>query len=171
MTASAITAEQLGLLHHTLGLRPDRREPFRNHFVAGPGHHDMPDLEALEAAGLMERGRTPTFCDQTDIVFLCTEAGKAYAIEHLPEPPKLTKYDEWLDVDGCESFAQFLGINKPVYEHGIWNLKDGEKVRMVRYSRESRWLQRVEIAGEWCKTKKDAKASYKAALNAARARP
>lgn len=163
-----ITSAQLGILHHTLGLHPERREPWRNHYLAGPGHYAMPELEALEVAGLMARGRTPAFCDPTDILFLCTEAGKAYAIEHLPQPPKRTKYGEYCRAEFCESFAQFLGINKPVYEHGIWNLKDGEKVRMVRYSREFHWSQQVEIAGEWCKTKKGAKASYKAALNAAR---
>lgn len=38
---------QLKLLHHTLGLRPDMREPYRNHFVAGPGHHDQADGVAI----------------------------------------------------------------------------------------------------------------------------
>ena len=36
-----------------------RLAAYRNHFVAGEGHHDMPQLEELEHAGLVKRGITP----------------------------------------------------------------------------------------------------------------
>lgn len=45
-------ADDLHLLHHALGIKnPDRpgSAPYRNHFVAGPGHSDMtaPEYEEL----------------------------------------------------------------------------------------------------------------------------
>ena len=153
-----VTPHQLHLLHHTLGLRPDRRDPWRNYFVAGEGHHDQPDLEALEDAGLMRRQAAPAFCEPGDIVFVCTESGKIYAVENLPPEPKRTKYDEYLRNDGCESFARFLGINKPLYE--TRGPRHECEYRMYR----STYLDARDVCGEWCKTKKDAKASYKAAL-------
>lgn len=88
------TQRQVELLHHTLGLSIDHRDPYRNHFVAGPGHHDMPDLEVLEALGLMARSPTPKFCADGDIVFRVTDAGRAVALDSLPPPPKPTRYGE-----------------------------------------------------------------------------
>ena len=52
--------QQIELLHHTLGLSPRCREPYRNHFVAGPGHHAQADLLELVRLGLMERARAPS---------------------------------------------------------------------------------------------------------------
>ena len=150
------TDRQIGLLHHTLGLRPDQREPYRNHFLAGPGHHDMPDLEALETAGLIKRTNPPSFCREQDILFCVTDAGKNLAIERLPEPPKRTRYEEYLRADCCESFAEWLGITKPEYEYS------NQGVRMVR-KRSTYWGFEL-IEGEWCQTKKEAKASYKKTL-------
>ncbi len=158
-----VTPHMLHLLHHTLGLRLGQCEPFRNHFLAGPGHHDQADLEALELAGLMHRAKAPAFCDDGDVVFFCTDKGKEYAIEHLPPEPTRTKYGEYLRDDFCESFAEFLGINKPKYE-SRWVLGDGYEYRMFRLDRSVRWAAYPEIAGDWCKTKKAAKESYKAAL-------
>ncbi|MGZ4968075.1 MAG: hypothetical protein ACXV8O_01550 [Methylobacter sp.] len=112
-----ISQHQIELLNHTLGLRPDIREPYRNHFVAGPGHHDQADLESLEKLGLMQRVKAPSFCPDGDVVFICTDSGKNYAIDNLPRPGRYTK-------DG--------------YLPGI--------------------------IGEWRRTKKEAKANYKAAL-------
>ena len=160
----AVTEQQLSLLHHTLGLRPDRREPFRNHFVAGPGHYDQPDLEALDSAGMMKRGRAPSFCGQGDVVFHCTDAGRSYAIENLPQPPKYSRYDEYLQSECSEGFAWWLGINVPRVE---WNYQWGgaAKYRYVRVD----WQYRADVAGEWRPTKKEAKASYKEALRQRRA--
>lgn len=176
-----ISAYQLGLLHHTLGLRPDQREAYRNHFVAGHGHHDMLDLEALEQAGMMGRGRTQKFCDPGDVVFCCTDAGKKYAIDNLPFPPLLTKnkakYREYAEYSECyDSFAHFLGINKPVYEveRGIsWSRERGYKFtysyRMVRFSRDQYGTQGY-VSGDYKPTKKAAKASYKEALKQSKVR-
>lgn len=154
------TAQQVSLLHHTLGLRPDRRESTRNHFVAGQGHHDRPDLEALEASGLMARGRTPKFCDPEDIVFYVTDAGREVAMRELPEPPKRTRYGEYLHADSCDSFGEFLcGYRLPTFQSRHLGSCKWE-YRMSRGDCYSDW----RVDGEWCATKKDAKASYKAAL-------
>lgn len=172
----AATSQQISLLHHTLGLRVDKREPYRNYFVASPGHHDMPDLEVLERLGLMGRGRTPGFCDPGDIVFCTTNAGRALALAMLPEPPKRTRYGEYLAFDGSESFGEFLVKNLPRIETQSEYRKVGTRwryvyrLRMYRaiYSGYAYELYR-EVQGEWQSTKKAAKARYKAALKAHRA--
>lgn len=155
-----VSESAMHVLHHSLGLSASRREPNRNHFVAGQGHHDMRALEELENAGLMARGHTPGFLDQQDIVFICTEEGKSYAIENLPPEPKRTKYDEYLDAEYPDGFAGFLGIRKPKFEQrGSWG---NIEYRMYRIT----WDHWRDVEGEWASTKKDAKASYKAALKA-----
>lgn len=169
-----VTDYQISLLHHTLGLSEHRRESYRNHFVAGDGHSDMRHLEALERVGLMERRRSPGFLADGDIVFAATDTGREAAIAALPAPKKRTKADDWYDRDGCESFGEFLcGSRLPEYEsrqpwrhEGLKTGRGGYQWRMFRcrYHRIE-----TEIAGEWCATKKDAKASYKAALKAHKA--
>lgn len=159
-----VTTRQIGLLHHTLGLNERTREPYRNHFVVGPGHHDMPDLLALEAAGLMERARRPGFLDGGDIVFRVTDAGIARALAALPAPRKRSRYEEYLDADGCagDSFGEFLcGSRLPEFEQcGGW------RDRQYRMYRRTRGGWDRDVQGEWRATKKEAKASYKAALQA-----
>jgi hypothetical protein len=176
-TSTSPTAKQIGLLHHTLGLRPDRRESYRNHFVAGPGHHDQADLQALVALGLMARSPTPRFLDQTDEVFHVTPTGKDLALRELPEPepePKKSAHREWLDADSGFSFGEWLcGHQLPKVESEATHaLVEGKYRRVARHryyrlERNSHW--RREIEGQWAKTKKEAKASYKAALKAHRA--
>lgn len=165
---NAITA-QLGLLHHTLGVTPERRQPYRNHFVAGDGHHDMPDLVELEAAGMMVRRAAPAFCDPDDIVFLVTEAGRAFALDNLPHPPKRSRYEEYLHSECCESFAEWMGIELPrVRYESRWNHEKKCHEGLYQYERYKRldYDYTQHIAGDWKPTKKEAKASYKAALNA-----
>lgn len=73
-----ITSQEKEILRHTLGL--DRgSSAYRNHFVAGPGHSDMPLLESLVAKGLMQQEPTPGFCPKTDLVYSVTSAGKRMA--------------------------------------------------------------------------------------------
>lgn len=156
---AAVTEQQLALLHHTLGVTPKRREPYRNHFVAGQGHHDLADLKVLQEAGLMGRSPTPAFCDVDDMVFHVTDAGRAFALDNLPQPPKLTKYGEYLDADTGHSFADFLGINPPRLETDF-PLRGPTLYRYARCD----WRYKVDVVGEWKPTKKEAKATYKAAL-------
>ncbi|NTZ93897.1 hypothetical protein FCH79_00975 [Pseudomonas koreensis] len=184
------TQAQIDLLWHTLGLRPEcrnSRHVYRNRFLAGPGHADMPDLEALVALGLMNHRKPPAFCDQSEILFYATEVGEKFAVDAMPPappPPKRTKFDEYLDECECyDGFAHFLGINMPQYQQrGDWG---NYEYRMVRYPRGSayrqyrrhynlsRWspYESLEVAGDWAPTMKEAKASYKAALKQYRAQP
>lgn len=74
MTGATVSAEGKRILRHALGLT-DSRRPYRNHYVAGPGHDSMPELEKLEALGFVERVPTPGFCPPSDIVFIVTVAG------------------------------------------------------------------------------------------------
>lgn len=161
----SVTPYQLGLLLHTLGLSEHRRESYRNHFVAGEGHDDMPHLEALERVGLMERRPSPRFLDPGDIVFAATDAGREAAIAALPEPRKRSRYEEYLDADGSESFGEFLcGYRLPKIETRRDFLGNNREYRMYRNL--DRWVRDVE--GWWAPTMKEAKASYKTALKARR---
>lgn len=159
-----ITEHMLTLMHHTLGLRPDRRASFRNYFLASEGHWDIANLRALVAAGMMLEAKAPAFCIENSIMFSCTDAGKAYAIEHLPPEPKRTRYDEYLRADCCDSFADFLGINRPKYE--MRGYGRSIEYRMARFDRSISWTAYPEVSGDWMHTKKEAKASYKEALKA-----
>lgn len=158
------TAAQIALLQHTLGLSERNHAPYRNHFVAGHGHRDQPDLEQLEAAGLMSRVPTPRFCDPDDVVFCATEAGRAAAIAALPEPSKRTRYDAFLDYDGSLPFGEYLcGDRLPQFErrgapYSASNRR-GCEYRMYRWNN-----YRRDVEGDWAPTMKAAKASYKAAL-------
>lgn len=106
--------------------------------------------------------------NKRDVVFSATIDGKRYAVEHLPEEPvpkKQTNYDEYLSYGG-ESFADHLGIRKPVYEaRGEWKDREYRMFRTVREDLYESWhASWREVEGEWMQTKKAAKASYKAAL-------
>lgn len=170
MNAQA-TSYQIELLQHTLGLSEHRREPYRNHFVAGNRHSDMRHLEALERAGLMERRRSPGFLADGDIVFAATDTGREIAIAALPDAPKLTpaksRYQHYRDVSECyDSFAEFLGLPETHFEErDSTGWPDYKRVHQYRMYRGSRWCSfDADLRGEWCATKKEAKASYKAAL-------
>jgi hypothetical protein len=120
----------------------------------------------------MTRGNVPALLLSSSIVFYTTEAGRVLAITSLPEPRKLTRYEEYLRADGCAggSFAEFLGICETHYEErsemvGDWPHR--RVVREYRMYRGDRWSSYgSEMKGDWAPTKKEAKASYKAALKA-----
>lgn len=167
-----VSAQQIRLLQHTLGLDDERRVPYRNHFVAGPGHHDMLDLEGLEAKGLMQRVRKPSFLEDGDIVFAVTDVGRTLAIGRLPPAPVRSRYNEYLDIDGHQTFGEHIcGVRLPKYEQLGRAWDKSVRYRMYRegYDAWDRCRYR-EVVGEWRPTKKAAKASYKEALAAHRER-
>jgi hypothetical protein len=101
------------VLHHALGItKPEVKEPYRNHFLAGDGHHDMPAIDRLCTAGLMEEGETPSFCSDRDRAFYVTDSGKAKAIETRPKLPKMTRgqkrYRLYLSSESGQSFGEWL---------------------------------------------------------------
>jgi hypothetical protein len=155
--SSVIIAKHIVLLHHTLGLSPERRVPFRNHFMAGDGHHDQAALLELQAAGLMTRAAAPEWMGGGDC-FRVTDEGKSLALDRLPPPPKYSRYEQYLRSECCESFAEWLGIELPEREPS-YNYRTPNHFR----------LKSSRAAGDYALTMKEAKASYKAALAARRA--
>jgi hypothetical protein len=81
-------------------------------------------------------------------------------------------YRDYLHSECCESFAEWLGIELPCVRHeSHWNREKECREDLYKYER----FKRVDydyteyIQGEWKPTKKEAKASYKAALKAHKA--
>ena len=153
-----VTEAQLNILWHTLGLRPDRREPFRNHFLADAGHHDSATLEALRESGLMTSRPAPAMWGE-GTVYVVTDRGEGLALRKLPMPPKRTKYDQYLREESTLDFHEWLGIEKPRVD----------SIQSRQANGKWQWQHRMQSSratGEWSPTQKEAKASYKAALKA-----
>ena len=74
-----MTARQIELARHALGLTQSRLRSFRNHFCAGPGHVDYADWEAMVAAGFA-RMRTSKMLPPGDVLFHLTRAGAERAL-------------------------------------------------------------------------------------------
>ena len=107
-----ITKEEKSILFHTLGLNY-KPISFRNHFVASKNHSDYKTLESLREKGLMELGKAPSFCPESDILYHVTTKGKEIAIsEKKKSIPKLTRsqkrYKAFLLSDTTESFIEWL---------------------------------------------------------------
>jgi hypothetical protein len=109
------TKAAVRVLLHTLGLRPElgKLTPYRNHYVAGPGHHSAAELAQLVDLGLMEIRRTPRLMPAGDSIYAATEAGKAFAVAFAGEhAPKLTRsqlrYRRWLECDCDLCFGDWL---------------------------------------------------------------
>ncbi|WP_447872042.1 hypothetical protein [Serratia fonticola] len=145
-------SEQIELMQHALGINENQREPYRNYFLASGGNAANPDWQELVTAGYATSSPAPAWsCG--DVTYQVTDAGKTLAIAALTEPKKRTRYEQYLDADTIQSFAEWLGIDVPEVEYGSWYPNRG-MYRMV--SRRA--------SGEWCATQKAAKASYKLAL-------
>lgn len=167
-----VTQQQLDLLWHTLGLSAEnrhRRTVSRNYFLTSPGCSDALLLDELVTAGLMSRGKPPAFCPQNEVVYRATSEGEHFAVASLPPLPKRTRYDEFLDADSGLEFHEWLGIEQPTIEHRGKSFGYNEVGHLISIEPGCR-MSSSRATGEWCKTKKDAKASYKAALAASKPR-
>jgi hypothetical protein len=169
-----ITSEQLQILRHTLGLNY-HDTPSRNYFHAGP-EAEEPALMSLKALGLMDSRKAPAFCHEGDMTYFATEAGKAYAIARQPAPRKVTLWEQFISSD-MSSFTDFLNIEAPKYEYFTGVTKPANTRRGVQPFYEpiygqatTRYVRMCSPrgVGEWCTTQKDAKASYKADMQARR---
>lgn len=161
-----VNQQQLDLLWHTLGLSAEnrhRRTVSRNYFLTSPGCNDALLLDGLVAVGFMSCGKPPAFCPQDEVLYRATRVGECFAMDSLPALPKRTRYDEFLDADSGMAFHEWLGIEKPKMEYRDKSFVHGDVEPGCR-------MRSSRATGEWCKTKKDAKSSYKAALAAAKAR-
>ena len=149
------------LMQHALGISERNRTPYRNYFLAGEEHTDNEKWKELVSDGFATSRPAPDFTGGGTLYHV-TEKGEATAISALPEPKKRTRYDDYLHSEVCESFAEWLGIELPIYEQREVGRYKYE-YRMVRRSR-AYWDSYYDIQGEWKPTMKAAKASYKEAL-------
>nr|WP_154325084.1 hypothetical protein [Pantoea sp. 201603H] len=148
------------LMQHALGINERQREPYRNYFLADEGHTDNASWLELVEEGYATSRPAPAFVGG-GVIYHVTEKGQAAAISALPVPKKPTAYDQYLDADSCMSFSEWLlGYKLPEVEYN----RDGQ-CRMFRCSYDAEYgYPRRDIEGDWCRTKKEAKASYKEAL-------
>ncbi|HFS8944639.1 TPA: hypothetical protein ACH1ZY_000297 [Enterobacter roggenkampii] len=154
-------SNQIELMQHALGISERNRTPYRNYFLAGEGHTDNEKWKEMVSEGLATSRPAPDHVGGGTLYHV-TEKGAAAAISALPEPKKRTRYDEYLHSEVCESFAEWLGIELPIYEEREVGRYKYE-YRMVRRSR-AYWDSYYDICGEWMPTMKAAKDSYKEAL-------
>ena len=113
-----MTAEQLGILQHSLGVdQYGRGEQYRNHFCAGG--RDEAICRELVAMGYMKQHRTTALFP--DFNCSVTEEGKAAMRKESPAPSKRTRsqqrYRDWLRVSDCfpdMKFGDWLKTSKRV---------------------------------------------------------
>ena len=74
-----MTPQQIDLARHALGLPNWRQESYRNHFVAGPGHPDYADWEAMVTAG-EARKHPASALTGGDVMFTLTTVGAKAAL-------------------------------------------------------------------------------------------
>lgn len=117
-------ATLLRVLQHALGRdeygqrKPGRTDDYRNHYVAGEGHHSWDALRDAVTKGLMVR-HAPRAISGGDPIFTVTDAGKAWIAEHSPKPPKVSRskarYRAYLasaDADVGVKFGDWLRATK-----------------------------------------------------------
>ncbi len=114
----------LRVLQHALGRDEYGRSPrgnYRNHFCAGDGSADFATCRDGVARGLM-REYPPSDISGGDFVFVVTDAGKAYAADHSPPAPRLTRgqarYQQYLAADCDMSLGQWLRMSQRAMKRG-----------------------------------------------------
>jgi len=122
MDFRVIGQEHWRILWHSLGLSRHRRiyEPYRNYYVAGPGHHSAGLLADLGAAGLMASRPGGSLLPSSSVVYVVTDEGRELAMDTFRSSlPKLTRgqkrYQRWLDYSDCGhmSFGEWLKAGCP----------------------------------------------------------
>lgn len=162
---------QLHILQHSLGLNEyGQGRQYRNHYVAGG--KDIDHCRELVGMGYMREHKMAPELTGGGPCFVVTDRGvEAVALfsPAPPPPPKLTQaqkqYRDYHRSEYGDSFADYLGINVPRVDVEYDYRSRGIRIWRWRYVRITHYEWGVdEIAGEWKPTKKEAKASYKAAL-------
>jgi hypothetical protein len=171
-------SDWLSIMRHTIGADEyGRIRHDRNYFITGEGGKDWLTCVELVSAGYMTSRKGNAITGGDDI-FFATSAGKEFVRinrEPIPEPPKRTqaqsRYEHYRDVSECyDSFGAFLGIPETNYEYrDDTGYPDYRRVREYRMYRGNQWGSfSATLKGDWKPTKKEAKASYKAALKASK---
>ncbi|MDH4609740.1 hypothetical protein E8F12_14440 [Pseudomonas sp. BN102] len=121
--------------------------------VGAGGDEANDDLETLVSAELMSSRPAPEFCDPSDVAYYVTDKGRGFALAKLPEPPKKTRYDEFLAYD-LKFSELLLGAKVPMYEQrGGYCDREYRMYRCTDFFGVYR-----EVEGEWRPTMKEAKA-------------
>lgn len=76
-----LTPAQRDLARHALGLPNDRKRSYRNSFVAGAGHSDYADWQAMVDAGLATKRDGSTVPFGGDDLFRLTPRGAVAALD------------------------------------------------------------------------------------------
>lgn len=71
-----VTSKEERIIRHSLGLCRSKT-PYRNRFVAGPGHADEPELNSLVSKGLMVKSPDPFDEINESFIYRVTESGLA----------------------------------------------------------------------------------------------
>lgn len=167
-----MNTEQINLISHTLGINveycersikeKDKLLPkvfYRNFFDYGIFTEDMQELESL---GLIEKYSRLNL-ELFHVTDEGIEAFRTWFNENItskykkPSRSKLN-YQEFLSSDCSYDFAWWLNIEIPKIEYS----KNGYLRRMYKYKTAN--YHTYEITGEFCRTHKEAKASYKESL-------
>lgn len=165
-----LSEKQLNTIGHSLGinlynakLSNDPKDKFipiefyRNYYCVGSLLGFTDEMKHLEEIGFIEK-----WMHHEQLYFQITSTGIKYFTEYfiqevtntyVPLPKSKNTYNEFLHDDGYGSFSDFLGIEPPTRERS----KDGVRLVSTKYH---------TVKGEYCKTLKEAKASYKTALKA-----
>jgi hypothetical protein len=94
MIALALSARQVDLARHALGLPNERRRSYRNRFCCGPGHADYEEWRAMVIAGaarqfpLTARGRDSLFALTETGARITLRPGEALDDEDFPRNPR-----------------------------------------------------------------------------------
>ncbi len=123
MTGEVSEKKKLDVLRHAIGWG---RESSRNHFVAGEGSDNCNACRALVAEGRMVEHRASDLTGG-DPLFVATPAGRQWAEDNAPPPPKLTagqkRYREYLKSNSDLSFFAWLERRQAVLkqERAAWS--------------------------------------------------
>lgn len=83
MTEISLTAEEIRILKHTLGVRTTMIESYRNYFMTGPDTTDYPVVEEITKKGFMQK--QPYKLDEINesYIYSVTNEGKEFLREIL----------------------------------------------------------------------------------------
>lgn len=103
-----LTKDEKSVLLHTLGLDYGMAV-FRNLFLAGEGHHDMPHILSLVELGLMAEGKH----QNQGVYYHATRDGERLGLSlRIAMEPKLTRsqarYKRYMDCDSSMTFREWL---------------------------------------------------------------